>query len=83
MEENSGRPSVVSNEPIKKIDEKDHKNWQLTISELSELSPQISQTVLYDFDTENLPYQKLCAQWVQKVKKCFKESQNTTSQALL
>lgn len=66
-EERSGRPSVVSNDLVKKVDEKVRENRRFTISELSEQFPQISRTVLYEVVTDKLGYRKFCARWVPKL----------------
>jgi transposase len=63
----SGRPSVVTNELVQKIDGKVRDNRRFTISELSDEFPQISRTVLYEIVTESLGYKKYCARWVHKI----------------
>lgn len=50
----SGRPSVVTDELVQRIDEKIRENRGLSISELSEQFPQISRTVFYKVATEKL-----------------------------
>lgn len=66
-EDRSGRPSVVTNELVQKIDGKVRDNRRFTISELSDEFPQISRTVLYEVVTERLGYKKYCARWVPKI----------------
>ncbi|KAG8226287.1 hypothetical protein J437_LFUL002726 [Ladona fulva] len=66
-EERSGRPSLVTDELVQKIDGKVRENRRFTISELSDEFPQISRTVLYEVVTERLGYRKFCARWVPKI----------------
>jgi [histone H3]-lysine36 N-dimethyltransferase SETMAR len=66
-EERSGRPSVVTDDLVGKIDEKIRDNRRFTISQLSEEFPQISRTVLYEVVSERLGYRKFCARWVPKI----------------
>jgi hypothetical protein len=50
-EEQSGQPSVVSDDLVQSMDQKICKRWHITISELSHEFPQISCTVLYKIIT--------------------------------
>ena len=52
-EERSGKPSIVSDKLVQKIDEKVRENWRFTMSELSEQFTQISRTVLYEVAQKN------------------------------
>ena len=65
-EERSGRPSIVTDELVQKVDEIVRDDRRLTLDEISALVPQISRTVLYDVVTETLGFRKLCARWVPK-----------------
>ncbi|GBO24674.1 Histone-lysine N-methyltransferase SETMAR, partial [Araneus ventricosus] len=63
----NGRPSVVSADLIKEIDEKIRLLRNFTITQLSEHLPNISRTVLYETVTGKLGYRKFCARWVPKM----------------
>jgi hypothetical protein len=58
-EEQSGRPSVVS-DLVQIVDEKNYERRRFTISEL----PQISRTLLYEIITVRLGYHKFYTRWV-------------------
>ena len=47
-EERSGRPSVISDDLLQKVDEKMKMNRLFTISSLLEEFPQVSHSVLYE-----------------------------------
>ncbi|GBN74721.1 hypothetical protein AVEN_6708-1 [Araneus ventricosus] len=66
-ESRSGRPSVVSTDLMKEIDEKIRLLSNCTITQLSEHLPNISRTVLYETATGKLGYWKFCARWVPKM----------------
>lgn len=66
-EEKSGRPSILSDELVAKVDEKIRENRRFTIRELSLSFPQVSMTVLFEIVTQQLGYHKFCARWVPKV----------------
>lgn len=42
-------------------------NWIFTISDLSQLVPQVLQTVSYETITQKLGFKTFCARWVPKV----------------
>jgi hypothetical protein len=63
----SGRPSVVNDKLVEKVNNKIRENWRFTISELSTCFPQISRTLLYEIVAETLQYHKVCARWVPKM----------------
>jgi hypothetical protein len=65
-EERSGRPSVVSDDPVQSVDQKICERQRFTISELSCEFPHISRTVLYKIITDRLGYHKFCTRWVQQ-----------------
>jgi hypothetical protein len=50
-EEQSGRPSVVSDDLVQSVDQKISERWHFTISELSCTFPHILPTVLYELIT--------------------------------
>ncbi|GFX54399.1 histone-lysine N-methyltransferase SETMAR [Trichonephila clavipes] len=65
-EEGSGRPSVITDELIQKVDCKVKENRRFTISSLAEKFPAISRSALYEIVSERLNYRKLCSRWVPK-----------------
>ncbi|GFU89680.1 histone-lysine N-methyltransferase SETMAR [Trichonephila clavipes] len=66
-EERSGRPSVITDEQIQKVDCKVKENRRFTISSLAEKFPAGSRRVLYEIVSERLNYRKLCSRWVPKM----------------
>ena len=52
--ERSGRPSVISDDLLQKVDEKVKMNRRFTISSLSEEFPQVSRSVLYEIVSKRL-----------------------------
>jgi len=62
-----GRPSLVNDDLVRKVNESVHDNRRFTISDLSLHFPQISRTLLYDIFSSHLGYWKVCAQWVPKI----------------
>lgn len=66
-EEKSGRPSIVTDDLVAKVDEKIHENRRFTIMKLSLCFPQISRTLLFEIVSQKLGYHKFCARWVPKL----------------
>ena len=66
-EARSGRPSLVSDDLVRKVNERVRDDRHFTISDLSLHFPQISRTLLYDNVSSHLGYRKVCAQWVPKM----------------
>lgn len=66
-EERSGRPSIVTDELVAKVDEKIQESRRLTMTELSFSFPQISRSLLHEIVTQNLGYHKFCARWIPKI----------------
>ncbi|GBN09142.1 hypothetical protein AVEN_170719-1 [Araneus ventricosus] len=66
-EARSGRPSVVNDGLVAKVNEKIRENRRFTIRMLFDEFPQISKTVLYEIVTNRLNYRKLCSRWVPKM----------------
>lgn len=66
-EAKSGRPSIVTDELVVKVDEKVRENRRFTITELSLCFPQVSRTLLFEIVTQRLGYHKFCARWVPKM----------------
>ncbi|GBN89920.1 hypothetical protein AVEN_255320-1 [Araneus ventricosus] len=60
-EARSGRPSVVSDGLVPKVNEKIRENRRFTIRMLFDEFPQISKTVLHEIVTNRLNYRKLCS----------------------
>jgi len=53
-EERSGRPSLVNDDMVLKVNERERADRRFTISDLSLHFPQISRTPLYDLVSSNL-----------------------------
>ncbi|GBM42436.1 hypothetical protein AVEN_138781-1 [Araneus ventricosus] len=66
-ETRSGRPSVVNDGLVAKVNEKIRENRRFTIKMLFDEFPQISKTVLHEIVTNRLNYRKLCSRWVPKM----------------
>ncbi|GBM78313.1 hypothetical protein AVEN_139728-1 [Araneus ventricosus] len=62
-EERSGRPSVVTEDSVQKVDGKIRENRRFTISSFSNEFPQVSITVLYGIVTEHLNHRKWRSLW--------------------
>jgi hypothetical protein len=60
-------PSVLSDDLVRSVVQKNCERECFTISELSHEFPQISHTVLYETITLRLGYHKSCARWVPKM----------------
>ncbi|GBL78674.1 hypothetical protein AVEN_65245-1 [Araneus ventricosus] len=66
-EARSGRPSLVNDGFVAKMNEKIRENRRFTIRMLFDEFPQISKTVLHEIVTNRLNYRKLCFRWVLKM----------------
>ncbi|KFM67114.1 hypothetical protein X975_24747, partial [Stegodyphus mimosarum] len=55
-EARSGRPSVVTDDLVRKVDEAIHENRRFTMTTLSEAFPQISRSVLFEIVSDRLNY---------------------------
>jgi len=66
-EAQSGRPSLVNDDLVHKVNGRVCDDRRFTISDLSLHFPQISRTLLYDTVSSHLGYRKVCAQWVTKM----------------
>ena len=66
-EERSGRPTIVTDELLTKINEKIHENRRFTITEFLLEFPQILRSLLHEIVTEKLDYHKFCTRWVPKL----------------
>jgi hypothetical protein len=79
-EERSGRPSAVSDDPVRSVDQKNCERRRFKISELSCEFPQISRTVLYDNIPVRLGYHhKFCSRLVPNVLTGAHKTQRMTS----
>ena len=65
-EEPSGRPTIVTDELVAKINEKIHENRCFTITEFLLEFPQISRSLLHEIVTEKIGCHKFCARCVPK-----------------
>jgi hypothetical protein len=65
-EEQSGRPSVVSDDLVQSVDQNISERWRFTISELSCEFTNISRTVLYEIITDRLGNRRFWARLVQQ-----------------
>ena len=59
-EARSGRPSLVNDDLLHKVNERVCDDRHFTISDLSLHFPQISRTLLYDNVSSQLGYRKVC-----------------------
>ena len=66
-EARSGRPSLVNDDLVRKVNERVRDDRRFTISDLSLHFPQISRTLLYDIFSSHLGNHKVCARWVSKM----------------
>ncbi|GBN72198.1 hypothetical protein AVEN_26997-1 [Araneus ventricosus] len=66
-EARSGRPSVVNDGLVAKVNEKIRENKRFTIRMLFGEFPQISKTVLHEIVTNRLNYRELCSRWDPKM----------------
>ena len=55
-EERSGRPSIVTDDLLAKVDEKIRENRRFTITRLSLCFPQVSRKLLFEIVTHKLGY---------------------------
>jgi len=58
-----GRPSLVNDDLVRKVNERVRDDRRFTISDLSLHFPQISRNLLYDSVSSHLGYRKMCARW--------------------
>jgi len=62
-----GRPSLVNDDLVRKVNERVREDRRFTISNLSLHIPHISRTLLYDIVSSHLGYWKVCARWMPKM----------------
>ncbi|KAG5309177.1 SETMR methyltransferase, partial [Pseudoatta argentina] len=65
-DQRSGRPSILTDDIVEKIENALRDDRRLTVDELSAMFPQISRSLLHETITETLGYRKLSARWVPK-----------------
>lgn len=83
-DQRSGRPSILTDELVQKIEEIVYGDRRLTLDEISAKLPQLSRTLLYETITETLGFRKLCARWVPKqLTEEHKAKRIASSQAIL
>ncbi|GBN77026.1 hypothetical protein AVEN_202702-1 [Araneus ventricosus] len=63
----SGRPFVVNDGLVAKVNEKIRENRRFTIRMLCDELQQTSKTVLHEIVTNSVNYRKLCSRWVPKM----------------
>ncbi|KAG5328400.1 GVQW3 protein, partial [Acromyrmex charruanus] len=63
-DQRSGRPSILTDDIVEKIENALRDDRRLTVDELSAMFPQISRSLLHETITETLGYRKLSARWV-------------------
>ncbi|KAG5318103.1 SETMR methyltransferase, partial [Pseudoatta argentina] len=65
-DQRSGRPSILTDDIVEKIENALRDDRRLTVDELSAMVAQISRSLLHETITETLGYRKLSAKWVPK-----------------
>jgi len=75
-EARSGRPSLVNDDLVRKVNERVRDDRRCTISDLSLHFPQISRTLPYDIVSSHLVYR-----WPHSVRKVYKNLCSATSSA--
>ncbi|KYN16305.1 PREDICTED: putative uncharacterized protein FLJ37770 [Trachymyrmex cornetzi] len=63
-DQRSGRPSILTDDIVEKIENALRDDRRLTVDELSAMFPQISRSLLHETITKTLGYRKLSARWV-------------------
>ena len=66
-EARSGRPSLVNDDLVRKVNERVRDDRRFTISDLFPHFPHVSRTLLYDIVSCHLGYRKVCVRWVPKI----------------
>ncbi|KAG5318563.1 SETMR methyltransferase, partial [Pseudoatta argentina] len=65
-DQRSGRPSILTDDIVEKIENALRDDRRFTVDELSPMFPQISRPLLHETISETLGYRKLSARWVPK-----------------
>jgi transposase len=63
-DDHSGRPSIMNDNLVEKLNNKINENQQFTVSELLTCFPLISHALLYETVVERLHYHEIRARWV-------------------
>jgi transposase len=66
-EPGGSQPSVVNEDLVHAVEEKNEENKLFTISSFSLHIPQISWSLLHKIVSNKLHFQKLCSRWVPKM----------------
>jgi len=66
-EESNGRPSLVSNDFVQKVERIIREDRRMNLDGSHENYADVSRTVLYNVISKQLNYRKLCACWVPKM----------------
>lgn len=66
-EDRSGRPFILTDELVMKIDKKFCENCLFTITEPSEHFYQISRSLVHEDVIGKLGFHKFCARWISKI----------------
>ncbi|GFU56844.1 uncharacterized protein TNCV_88051 [Trichonephila clavipes] len=62
-EERSDRPSVITDGLVQPVETKIRENSRFTINNLLLEFPDVSRSVVYKIETEDLNFKKLCSRW--------------------
>jgi histone-lysine N-methyltransferase SETMAR len=81
-EEQSGHPSLITEDLKKQVDEKIRQDRCLTLDQLHEKFPQISRPLLHKILSRHLRYKKICARWVPRMLS-YNHRKNCTGAALM
>ena len=65
----SGRPSLISDDLLQKIEGEILADRRVTVRVLHQIVPEVSKTTIHEAVTVKLRYRKLCASWVPKMLK--------------
>jgi hypothetical protein len=66
VKQKSGRPSLISDDLLQKIEGEIRANRRGTTREFRYVIPEVSKTTIHEAVTEKCGYRKLCARWVPK-----------------
>ncbi|GFW87640.1 histone-lysine N-methyltransferase SETMAR [Trichonephila clavipes] len=66
-EPRSGRPSAITDDLVKAVDEKIREDRRFTISTLALEFPNVGRITLHKVVSEKLKFRKLCARWVPRL----------------
>jgi transposase len=66
-EQRTGRPSLINDNLVQKVEENIRADRSVTINELHEMIPEVSKSLVHEIVKEKLDYCKLCARLVRKM----------------